>query len=285
MQDPDQGPAQVQPLGDASPDPLFQDTLSPVRAERQHIVLQDDKNVLSQRAGRHTDPVIPMRSTSQRAERQQHVQPYGRPHVVSQYLIHSHSTHEDGDPALEDDEMLELQINLGEVKEKNLMRKIEHKRRRANQSASSDGGFNLARELEAEIDKEMAKRLEEEKKRNKVLENELAMVHVNLTHDMKAEHESIVNRVRAEMQAQFDAHSARVERQYEEMLSTELAKQKQEFEARALLSSQNAGTLVATHEHNIQDRYLTEMQQHCLSVGILHASYRADSPRWPTDAK
>ena len=30
---------------------------------------------------------------------------------------------------------------------------------------------------------------------------------------------------------------------------------------------------------------LTEMQQHCLSVGILHASYRAGSPRWPTDAK
>jgi hypothetical protein len=45
------------------------------------------------------------------------------------------------------------------------------------------------------------------------------------------------------------------------MLVSELAKQKQEFEARALLSSQNAGTLVATHEHNVQERYLTEIQQ------------------------
>ena len=69
VQDPDQGPAQVPPLGDASPDPLFPDTISPVRAERQHNVLQDVQHVLSQRAERHIDPMIPMRSMSQRAER------------------------------------------------------------------------------------------------------------------------------------------------------------------------------------------------------------------------
>jgi hypothetical protein len=168
-QDANQGPVQVQEDESPAPiqgaEPLFPASISPVRAERQHAVLQDAMHGVSQRAGRQTD--VSIQGLSQWAERQQHALQYGptragRQHVVPQYQIHSMKS-EAEDPALEDDEMLELQINLGEVQERNLMRKIEHKRRRANQTVSSDGGFNLTRELEAEIDKELARRLEEEK--------------------------------------------------------------------------------------------------------------------------
>jgi hypothetical protein len=86
------------------------------------------------------------------------------------------------------------------------MRKIEHKRRRANQTASSDGGFSLTRELEAERDRDLAKKLEEEKSKNKSLQNEIAMIQINLTRDMKAEHEFAMNQARADVQMQIDAH-------------------------------------------------------------------------------
>ena len=67
------------------------------------------------------------------------------------------------DLALEDDEMLELQINLGDVQERNLKRKIEHKRRKAQASSfASSSGFNLTAELSMEMDREMARRHESE---------------------------------------------------------------------------------------------------------------------------
>jgi hypothetical protein len=231
-QDIDQGLVQVQEDESPAPiqgtEPLFPASISPVRAERQHAVLQDAMHGISQRAGRQTN--VSSQDLSQWAERQQHALQYGPTragrHVVQQYQIHSMKS-EAEDPALEDDEMLELQINLGEVQERNLMRKIEHKRRRANQTVSSDGGFNLTRELEAEIDKELARRLEEEKQKNKVLENELAMVQINLTRDMKAEHEMTMNQARTGMQQQIEALTAIVERRYEEMLNSKLEKQRQ----------------------------------------------------------
>jgi hypothetical protein len=105
------------------------------------------------------------------------------------------------------------------------------------------------------------------------------MVQIHLTRDMKAEHELAMNQAMAEMQQQIAASSARVERRYEEMLVSELAKQKQEFEARALLSSHNAGSLVATHEHNVQEQYLTEIQQLNYQLTISERVHQANYSR------
>jgi hypothetical protein len=169
-QDTDQGLVQVQEDESPAPiqgtEPLFPASISPVRAERQqHAVLQDAMHGMSQRAERQAN--VSSQRLSQWAERQQHALQYGPTrtsrHVVQQYQIHSMKS-EAEDPALEDDDMIELQINLAEVQERNLMMKIEHKRRRANQTVSSDAGFNLTRELEAEMDRELARKLEEEKR-------------------------------------------------------------------------------------------------------------------------
>ena len=55
----------------------------------------------------------------------------------------------------EDDEMLDMQLQLGLLQERNLKRKIEVMRRKANSGCetSSDRGFDLSRELSREIER------------------------------------------------------------------------------------------------------------------------------------
>ena len=95
------------------------------------------------------------------------------------YRIHS-----DADVALEDDEMLEMQIQLAQAREQALVRQIEGKKRRINQSQSSP--FNLSRELSALIGEDKSLLLREA---NATIE------------EMKQQHHAIVATLRTEKDA------------------------------------------------------------------------------------
>ena len=137
------------------------------------------------------------------------IRPEGNPPII--YSINSSV---DGEIAIEDDETLEMQIQLGDVQERNLKRKIEHKRRKANASSSHDASFDLSRELSMEIDRDHAAKYREVLAKCKNLENELALVksRAQLEIQLQVEQISAETKVAAQKHA-YDV-TARIDAQY-----------------------------------------------------------------------
>ena len=95
-----------------------------------------------------------------------------KPRLPIQYSINSSI---DLEIVHEDDDMLEMQIRLGEVQENNLKRLIEHKRRRMAQSSSQSHSsiqapaFDLSRELSMEIERDRSSKTQALKIENQKL--------------------------------------------------------------------------------------------------------------------
>jgi len=104
--------------------------------------------------------------------------------------------------ANEDDEMLEMRLQLDDIKAKKLRRRMELKRRRANVSTSisSSSAFSLSRELSMQIDRDRAQQLDEVKAHNESLQNELNHLRLNYD-DAKT---SIAERLRNEMHEELE---------------------------------------------------------------------------------
>jgi hypothetical protein len=158
-----------------------------------------------------------------------------------------HPTH-DEDVSLEDDDILRMQIELGDVQERNLRRKIESKRRRlANTTArSANSGFNLSRDLSLEIDRDMASRLPEALAKIKVLENDNALwiarinsvreetlVHVKqqLHAEVESYKASLNSHMESEMVANAKSIEAKAEQQHAQIIATRNAEENARIEA------------------------------------------------------
>ena len=158
-----------------------------------------------------------------------------------------HPTH-DEDVSLEDDDILRMQIELGDVQERNLRRKIESKRRRlANTTARSvNSGFNLSRDLSLEIDRDMASRLPEALAKIKVLENDNALwaarinsvreeTLVQVKQQLHAEIESYKASIHIHMESELVANAksieAKAEQQHAQIIAARNAEEKARIEA------------------------------------------------------
>ncbi len=104
------------------------------------------------------------------------------------------------DMAIEDDETLELQIRLGQIQERRVKMQIEHKRRKANQTVSSEGAVNLTQELSMEIDRERSTKYTEVVAQNKALQQEISQMKATFQNE-QAQH---ISQIRAEMQAELE---------------------------------------------------------------------------------
>ena len=100
------------------------------------------------------------------------------------------------DLAIEDDEMLELNMQLGEVQERNLKRKIEHRKRQTMNSSRGSGVFNLSRELSLQIDLDRAALQNDLILKNEALAHELATVKANASQN----HADAMHALKLEMQ-------------------------------------------------------------------------------------
>ena len=100
------------------------------------------------------------------------------------------------DLAIEDDETLELNMQLGEVQERNLKRKIEHRKRHSMNSSSGGGVFNLSRELSLQIDLDRAALQNDLILKNEALAHELATVKANASQN----HADAMHALKLEMQ-------------------------------------------------------------------------------------
>ena len=78
--------------------------------------------------------------------------------------------------SMEDDELLNMQIELGKIEARTLKREIESKKRKvANESQPSSRGFNLSAELSMEMDRDRASKLPSALERIRELEREQSL--------------------------------------------------------------------------------------------------------------
>ena len=154
------------------------------------------------------------------------------------------------DLALEDDEMLELNIQLDEVQERKLRRRIEHKRRKASQSISSAGNaFNLSRELSMEIERDRNAQYQEMASKNRELNKELAEMKNDLSNIQRA----TLSHAREEMQAEVEIFKNSLQSQF----AIELNKRLREDREQAIVASDiEARTIIEVNrkeaEHEIR---------------------------------
>ena len=108
-----------------------------------------------------------------------------------------------------DDEILQMQIQLGDVQERNLRRKIESKRRKINSTSNRTGDSigGLSRDLSIEIDRDRAAQLPEALARIKVLENDKAL----WAEQVRREREETLVNARAQIQLEMDKYSIEVQ--------------------------------------------------------------------------
>jgi len=145
--------------------------------------------------------------------------------IVEHYQIDS--TLRDESISQEDDEMLQMQMQLGEVQENNLKRRIEHKRRRELRSESLSGNsFNLSRELSMEMDRDRAAKYMEAKERNKVLENEISL------YQSRAEADKVESyrKARIEIEAEAEEFKAQLLNRFYTEVETKVDAAKKEAE-------------------------------------------------------
>ena len=159
--------------------------------------------------------LVPTTEPKEKAMREETLVPFdGEPSPIHRTIHYSIHTTLDKDISIEDDEMLEMQIQLGEVQERNLKRKIEHKRRKAEASLSSEG-FDLSRELSMEIDRDLAKKHRDMQAHCKNLENELAFLKTRTDTQVKNHVEAVQREAKAELQMLVAQHADRLKTEYE----------------------------------------------------------------------
>ena len=178
------------------------------------------------------------------------------------YAIHS-----DQDIALEDDEMLELNIQLGEVQERNLKRKIEHKKRQTMNSSSGSGVFNLTRELSLQIDLDRAEQYNELMHKNGLLAQELAVVKANASknhaesiNQMKMELQNEAIAIKLSLQEEFRQQAAIKDRTHD-MLVAEMHEELSMAKSEALLEANRVRSEAHAHTLSIVQSANAEMTQ------------------------
>ena len=186
--------------------------------------------------------------------------------------------------AVEDDQMLNMQIQLGEAQERTLKRKIEAKRRKANTPSVSANSFNLTRELSFEIDKDRAQQFPNLAARNKELENEVnlmkaqtASIHQHALEQAR-QHVSVqMNKYQEELRAEFaqemtlrlqnaSSSSDAIMDKYKKELRAELDMNRDTHLHTVVAEAKNETQVELYSRQEAHDRKIAEIRDQCSSA-------------------
>jgi hypothetical protein len=175
------------------------------------------------------------------------------------------------------DDILQMQIHLGEVQERNIKRRIEYKRRKiANASQQSeDSLLGLSRDLSREIDRERASQLPQALERIQVLERDNAL----WAERLRKEREETLNTARAQVQSEMDAYSK--ELQMVMTKNAEIIRAEAEQRHSTVMVAANAegsATIAAiTEEHKLQIAEVQSLHETRLRETEMNALTNHDS--------